>query len=304
MSENNFNCEFWKEIEKEVGGLIPNMIKIVFSKSGYEHHFSLQNLTNSDINEIEEYAMNKLKDKLKRWLKSDSNYEHLNPSEFAFLPGHRKIICIISQKLTAAKEVKSVPTSSESVTNVESAEIDGEANASSIVSNKLANKHGDNVLISIEKQAQLEAELCKHVSQWMIGKKFHDSVSNTNIHMHLNIEILIFEFAYFLNFNLYIAFDFFSFNFQICALNGPLGPPLIQNLVGFIVNGVTEYKCQIKCPVCDKITHANHRMYIVGNRKRRADKGATQIVRKAAWYFSSLQSHLSKLKNSYRTRNQ
>lgn len=198
LFENDFNCQFWEEIEKEIEGKIPNMIKIVLSKSGYEHRFSLQNLTISDINDIEEHAKNQLKDKLKRWLKSDSNYEHLNSSEFTFLPGHRKLICIISQKLSVANEVKSASTNSESApplaapTSTESAKITSEANVSQMSQYIAENERGDNVLISIDKQSQLEADLCKHIRQWMIGKMFHNSVSESiydymNIYMHVNI---------------------------------------------------------------------------------------------------------------------
>lgn len=67
---------------------------------------------------------------------------------------------------------------------------------------------------------------------------------------------------------------------------------LIQNLVGFDVNGATEYKCLIKCPVCEKLTHANYKAYIVGSRTRKNAKKPVESSRKAAWYFSSLQTHL------------
>lgn len=56
-----------------MGGKIPEMVKLVLSKSGYEIRFCLENLTATDIDDIEKHAKNNLKDKLKRWLKSDGD---------------------------------------------------------------------------------------------------------------------------------------------------------------------------------------------------------------------------------------
>lgn len=168
--ENDYNREFWREIEKEIGGEIPIMIKILLSKCGYEHRFSLQDLTIEDINGIEEHAKNQLKDKLKRWIKNDSNYEHLNPSEFAFLPGHRKIIFVIS-KNSMAKEMKCASTNSKSMapsTAREPVTTDNVENDPTMFSS---------IEISIGQQMRLETDLLNHIRRWMAGKKFHESVS-------------------------------------------------------------------------------------------------------------------------------
>lgn len=153
-----YNQAFWGQIEEEIGGKIPEMVKSVLSKSGYEIRFCLENLTATDIEDIEKYAKNNLKDKLKRWIESDGEYEHLNPSEFAFLPGHRKMISLIPKKLFALKE----------------AELALKSTADDISASIPSNNRSS---ISIAQEAKLEAELCGSIRNWMVGKKFHESVS-------------------------------------------------------------------------------------------------------------------------------
>lgn len=68
---------------------------------------------------------------------------------------------------------------------------------------------------------------------------------------------------------------------------------LIQSLVGYAdQSGLPEYKCQIKCPACPRIIIANHKVYAAGARKRKNKEKTVVSCRKAAWYFSNLQSHL------------
>lgn len=75
-------------------------------------------------------------------------------------------------------------------------------------------------------------------------------------------------------------------------LRACIEPNLIRAIVGFDVNGSNEYKCEVKCPACEKIFHANYKAYAVGNRKRKADKEPNKNSRKPAWYFSSMRTHL------------
>lgn len=124
----------------------------------------MENLTVKDIDDIENHAKIHLKDKLTRWLKEDNEYEHMDPAEFAFLPGHRKIIALIPKKISAT----TVP-----LLALKSATRGNELSTSVISSNFI----GQEVSISIDEQAALESELCRNVRNWMVTKGFHESVS-------------------------------------------------------------------------------------------------------------------------------
>lgn len=167
-SENDYKQEFWYEIERDIGGQIPEIVKKVLSKCGYEIRFCLENLATTDIDEIENHAKTHLKDKLKRWLKNDSEYQHSNISEFAFLPGHRKIIALFPKKLSAANASESVPKDNEPIASTSSRSIP-------------TNERGENVLIPTVHEAELKMDLCKRIRRWMIGKDFHESVSKSII---------------------------------------------------------------------------------------------------------------------------
>lgn len=172
FSESDYKQEFWSGIEKEIGGKIPEIVKTVLSKCGYEIRFCLENLTITDIDGIENHAKTHLTDKLKRWLKSDSEYEKKNPSEFVFLPGHRKIIALLPKKLSASKVSEHA---------LDSTSNGSELNASTIYRPNSSDKKNKEVPISIALEAELESELCKSIRGWMINKKFHESVSIANL---------------------------------------------------------------------------------------------------------------------------
>lgn len=161
FAENSYNRDFWFEIEKNIGEKIPEIVKFVLAKCGYEILFCLENLSSADIDDIESHARLHLKDKLEQWLKNDNEYEHSNSSEFTFLPGHRKIIALIPQKISAAKvsELASNPAAE--------------------VNDQIASKNSNigNCSISPAQDVALKSELCKSIRTWMVGKGFHESVS-------------------------------------------------------------------------------------------------------------------------------
>lgn len=99
----NFNDTFWGDIELRLKGDIPATIKHVLKASGYESLLSLRDLTNDDLDDIENYANKHLVTWLKKMRKVDENYA--NSKQFSFLPGHKKIIFKISEVLRTKTEI-------------------------------------------------------------------------------------------------------------------------------------------------------------------------------------------------------
>lgn len=90
--------DFWTNFEKFVGE-IPNETKGILTACGYDNIISLSELDIEEISVIENYAnqAGKMNSKLQCVLKrSDSEI-------FSFLPGHKKVLLVLSQK---AKEYK------------------------------------------------------------------------------------------------------------------------------------------------------------------------------------------------------
>lgn len=155
--EADYNPNFWCMIEKDLGGRIPTIVKNVLAKSGYENRICLENIAVTDIDDIEAHARGHLQEKLKRWLKNEDDYTQISPNDFSFLPGHRKILSLISGKLTAAK---------------------GEP----LENHRHCSSRGDDQgmptkSIPITEETELVANLCQIIQNWMIRKKFHESVS-------------------------------------------------------------------------------------------------------------------------------
>lgn len=153
-SEADHNPSFWYTIEKDLGGKIPTIVKNILAKSGYENRICLENIAVTDIDDIEAHARKHLQEKLKRWLKTDDDYAQISLNYFAFLPAHRKILNLMSGKLTAAE---------------------GEP----LDNHRYSASRGDDQIESIPsaKEAELVADLCQIIQKWMVGKSIHESVS-------------------------------------------------------------------------------------------------------------------------------
>lgn len=163
-SASEYKQEFWSEIEDDIGDEIPVIIKTMLSKCGYEHRFCLETLTTADVDDIEKHIRNLSKEKLKRWLKLDSDYEHTVPSEFIFLPGHRKLITLIPKKLSKV--------------NGETTTANKELAADRLKSDS-RNPTADKITISEDKLTAIEEELCQSILQWMSRKDFSEIVSTS-----------------------------------------------------------------------------------------------------------------------------
>lgn len=274
LSEIDYNKDFWCEIEEEIGGNIPDIVKVVLSKCGYEIRVCLGNLTNVDIGDIENHARAHLYDKLKRWLKNDKDYEKMSPSEFMFLPGHRKIISLIQTKLSAAptSEIISVSTANST---------EPETEPDPLMKSRLDVL---NLTMSIAQEAALESELCKHIRGWMVNKNFHASVS-----------ILTYD-----RFNMFYSFEHGDISysrlvfFMFFKMWESINNHMILHLVRYKnANNETEHKCQFRCPACSKMMPAIHKVYNVAKRKRKNNEPKpVKSRRKHVWYFSNVQSHL------------
>lgn len=103
----DYEPKLWQEIEADINDCIPELIKIVLSKCGFESRLSLCNIGVDDINALEKFATFNMKDQLKQLLKNLPEYNHTKITRdepFKFLPGHRRIIVEIGKILSSIRE--------------------------------------------------------------------------------------------------------------------------------------------------------------------------------------------------------
>lgn len=103
--ESNSSPDFWQEIAADTKCEIPEVIKFVLPKCGYNSRLSLCNVSIEDIVAIEKYATESFKHELKHLLKSLPEYNVMKITKeesFKFLPGHRRIIVQIGSNIAAS----------------------------------------------------------------------------------------------------------------------------------------------------------------------------------------------------------
>lgn len=154
MDENSeCNFEFWKEVEKEINEQIPELVKILLTKCGYDSRISLANIKLEDVCSIERYVTENQKELLKQMLTKQSAYSDLkiNRGQFEFLPGHRKRIIAIGEMLASGREAV-ITNLKERVKLIE----------------PLPN----------ELSTELKNELCNSIVKWAKGKRLNNNVIN------------------------------------------------------------------------------------------------------------------------------
>lgn len=183
MSVCDYSQEFWTEIESDFGGTVPEILKKILANSGYEIRVCLENLTANDIDTIEQHAKIQLKDKLKRWMKEAAGYENMNLNDFAFLPGHRKVLALFPARMCKAA-VKSLPDNSENLQLFATATNQWiETNDNEYVEPSQTYVRNDNENVDIgsdsdsEEKGRLTRILVANVRLWMKNKKFDNLVS-------------------------------------------------------------------------------------------------------------------------------
>lgn len=105
---SEYNNVFWNELESEMDQTIPEIIKSILAKTGFESEFCLINITSDDILNIESCI-----DKNKTlWIQKSRHdyfavYGHYSKkSKFKLLPGHTKIIYGISEHYKKKANIK------------------------------------------------------------------------------------------------------------------------------------------------------------------------------------------------------
>lgn len=95
MCSKDYNEIFWAQLENNMSQKIPEVIKNILARTGFESELSFRRVTSADITIIEScIEANKT-----HWMKKYSIiYGHCsNKSKFKLLPGHSKIIFQISE---------------------------------------------------------------------------------------------------------------------------------------------------------------------------------------------------------------
>lgn len=96
---NSLACNniFWNELEVELDETLPEVVKNILSRTGYENLFGLRHISNKDISDIEEHINSNDKTWFKKLIELYGGY---SPRlRFKFLPGHRKIVFQVSDHL-------------------------------------------------------------------------------------------------------------------------------------------------------------------------------------------------------------
>lgn len=105
--ECDYDRNFWEEMETEINDSIPEIIKIVLSKCGFDSRLSICNINVDDIKILEDFAHKKMKEKLKPLLKNLSGYDITKISReepFRFVPGHQRTIFEMGKVLASSRE--------------------------------------------------------------------------------------------------------------------------------------------------------------------------------------------------------
>lgn len=154
MEENSeLKQEFWKKIEEKISESVPELVKLLLTKCGYDSHLSLRNIQLEDVSTIERYMTENHKELLKHMIKQQPEYSDLKINRgqpFEFLPGHRKRIITIGEILTSDHE----STTSHFKGTVK------------LLESRLEP-------LPDELSTRMKSELCSNILKWATGKKLN-----------------------------------------------------------------------------------------------------------------------------------
>lgn len=94
-----YNSEFWARLEKEMKQTLPEVVKNVLARTGYERELCLRNVAAGDIAVIESFIEKNKSKLLRKYSKTYKQYSIKD--SFKLLPGHSKTISIISNHCEA-----------------------------------------------------------------------------------------------------------------------------------------------------------------------------------------------------------
>lgn len=149
--DDKSESDFWKEIEDLINEPVPELIKFLLTKCGYNSRTCLRNIKLDDVIVVEQFVTYNIKEILVHMKNqpecSDLKIHRGQP--FEFLPGHRKFIVNIGEILAADRKVTSCDF-----------------------------EKGEEVRPpSEEDSARLKKELCDSILNWAGKKNFDESVS-------------------------------------------------------------------------------------------------------------------------------
>lgn len=148
-----YDLNFWNEIEKEVNASIPEVIKIFFSKCGFDCRMSLLNIKIEDVQKVEQFISENYKELLKNCLKKQPIYNEMKYNRgqaFEFLPGHRNCIITVSEILASVHKTASI----------------------------ICQKSGKSMdLLPSELANEMKSSLCNSIVKWAKRKKLNASVN-------------------------------------------------------------------------------------------------------------------------------
>lgn len=149
--DDESELDFWKEIEDLINEPIPDLIKFLLAKCGYNSRTCIRNIKLDDVIVVEQFVTDNFKEILKH-TKNQPEYSALKihrGQPFEFLPGHRKFIVNIGAILAADREATSCD-----LEKVEEVRPPWE-----------------------EDSARLKKELCDNILKWAERNFFDESVS-------------------------------------------------------------------------------------------------------------------------------
>lgn len=93
QTKKNTTNKFWKTFQNFLGNTIPDFIVNILTSAGYDSALSIVDLNESDILIIQDYVSNKAPHL------AQEHVAYANTEKFEFLPGHKKLVLGLRNKV-------------------------------------------------------------------------------------------------------------------------------------------------------------------------------------------------------------